>query len=70
MNVIRCDKLSTTVAAVRAHPDEYEKDFDAVAYLLPIINMHGPMLSIEVASITYSRPVKRQKTSPVYGTFN
>ena len=28
LNGIRCDKLSTVVAAVRAHPDKYEKDFE------------------------------------------
>ena len=30
LNVVRCDKMSTIVAAARAHPDKTEKDFDAV----------------------------------------
>ena len=34
LNGIRCDKLSTAVAAVRAHPDKYEKDFDTVVVFL------------------------------------
>ena len=29
LNDIRCDKLSTAVAAVRVHPDKYEKDLKA-----------------------------------------
>ena len=35
LNGIRCDELSTAVAKVRAHPDRYEKDFDAVVTFLP-----------------------------------
>ena len=34
LNKIRCDKLSTAVAAVRAHPDKCEKDFDVVVAFL------------------------------------
>ena len=34
LNSIRYEKLSTAVAAVRAHPDKYEKDFDAVVAFL------------------------------------
>ena len=34
LNGIRCDKLSTAVAAVRVHPDKYEKNFDAVVAFL------------------------------------
>ena len=34
LNGILCDNLSTVVAAVRAHPDKYEKDFDAVVTFL------------------------------------
>ena len=31
---IRCDKLSTIVTTVRAHPDKYGKDFDTVVPFL------------------------------------
>ena len=35
---IRCDMLSTTVAAIKMHPNVYEKDFDAaVAFLTKYI---------------------------------
>ena len=34
LNGIRCDKLFTAVTAVRANPDEYKKDFDAVVAFL------------------------------------
>ena len=34
LNGISCDKLSTAVTAVRAHPDKYEKDFDAIVTFL------------------------------------
>ena len=34
LNSMRCGKLSTAVAAVRAHTDKYEKDFDAVVTFL------------------------------------
>ena len=34
LNSIRYEKLSTAVATVRAHPDKYEKDFDAVVAFL------------------------------------
>ena len=30
LNGIKCDKLSTAVATVRAHPNKYEKEFDSV----------------------------------------
>ena len=43
LNGIRCDKLCTEVAAVRAHQDKYEKYFDAVvAFLTQHINKRGP----------------------------
>ena len=38
LNCIRCDKLSMVVATVRAHPDKYEKDFDAVVPSSPSIS--------------------------------
>ena len=34
LNDIRCDKLSTAIAAVRVHPDKYKKDFNAVVAFL------------------------------------
>ena len=34
LNSIKCDKMSTAAAAVRAHPDKYKKDFDAVVTIL------------------------------------
>ena len=34
LNGIRCDKLSTEVTTVRAHPDKYKKDFDTVVTFL------------------------------------
>ena len=53
LNGIRCDKLSTAVAAVRIHPDKYKKDFNAVvAFLTQYINKRSPTPSVKVASIT------------------
>ena len=34
LNDIRCDKLSTAVVTVRAHPDMYEKNFNTVVTFL------------------------------------
>ena len=34
LNCIRCDKMSTAVATVKAHPDKYEKEFDTVVTFL------------------------------------
>ena len=62
--------MSTAVAAVRAHPDRYEKDFDAlIAFLAQYIDRKAPTLSVKVASITQTRPAKRQKTSTSCSTF-
>ena len=36
LNVIRCDKLSTAVATVMAHPEKYQKDFDIVVTFHPV----------------------------------
>ena len=45
--------MLTAVAAVRAHPDRYEKDFDAVvAFLTQYIDKKTPTLSVKVASVT------------------
>ena len=62
--------MSTAVAAVRAYPDKYEKDFDAVvAFLSQYIDRKAPTLIVKVASVTHTRPAKRQKTSTNHGTF-
>ena len=70
LNGIRCNKLSTAVATVRAHPDRYKKDFDAVvAFLSKNIDKKAPTPSVKVASVTQTRPAKRQRTSTRHGTF-
>ena len=70
MNDIRCDKLSTAVDAVRAHPDRYEKDFDAVvAFLSQYIDKKAPTPSVKVAFITKTRCAKRHIASTSHGTF-
>ena len=70
LNGIRCNKLSTAVATVRAHPDKYEKDFDAIAtFFTQYIDKRAPTLSVEVASISQTRPAKQQKTDAAHGTF-
>ena len=64
LNSIRCDKLFTTVAAVRAYPDRYKKDFNAVvAFLSKYIDRKEPTKRVKFASITQTRLAKRQKTS-------
>ena len=66
---IMCDKLSTAVAIVKAHPDRYEKDFDTlVTYLSQYVEKLRPIMSVNVVSVTQSRPAKRQKTSEAHGT--
>ena len=41
--------MSTAVAAVRAHPDKCQKDFDAVvAFLTQYIDKKVPTLSVKV----------------------
>ena len=50
--------------AVRAHPDRYKKDFDAVVtFLFQYIDRKALTPSVKVAFITQTRPAKRQKTS-------
>ena len=62
--------MPTTVAAVRAQPDKYEKDFDAVvASLTHYIDKKAPTPSVKVASVTHTKPAKRQKTSTSCSTF-
>ena len=61
--------MSTTVNAVRAHPDMYKKDFDAVVtFLTKYINKKAPTPSVKVASIRRNRPGKRQKTYTAHFT--
>ena len=53
LNGNNCDKLSTAVAAARAHPDKYEKDFDAVvACLTQYFDKRAPTLRVKVASVS------------------
>ena len=62
--------MSTAVATVRAHPDKYKKDFDAVvAFLTQYIDKKAPTPSVKVASVTQTRHAKWQKTSTSLGTF-
>ena len=62
--------MSTAVAAVRVHPDKYEKEFDTiVAVVTQYINKRAPTLSLKVASVGQTRPAKWQKTSTRHGTF-
>ena len=70
LNGIKCNKLSTSVATVRAHPDKYEKDFNAVVtFLIHYINKRTPTLSVKVASVSQNRPAKQQKMGTTHGTF-
>ena len=56
--------MSTSVAAVRAHPEKYEKDFGTVvAFLTQYINKKASTPSVKVASFTPIKATKRQKTS-------
>ena len=44
--------MFTTVAAVRAHPDKYEKGFNAVvSFLTQYNNKRALTLSVKVASV-------------------
>ena len=70
MNGFSCDKLSTAVTTVRAHPDKYKKDFDAVvAFFTQYIDKRAQKLSKKVASVTQTKPAKWQKISASHGTF-
>ena len=58
LNGIRCDKLSTAVAAVKMHLDKYEKDFDAViSFLSQYIKKGAPTMDIihwtELTTLNY-----------------
>ena len=70
LNSIRCEKLSTAVTAVMAHPDKYEKDFNAVvAFLTQYIDKRASTPSVKVAPVAQNTPAKWQKTSSNHGTF-
>ena len=70
LNSMRCDKLSTAVAAVRVHTDKYEKVFDAVvASITQYIDKRESGPSVKVASISQTRPANQQKTSTTHGIF-
>ena len=63
--------MSTAVAAVRAHPDRYEKNFKAVvAFLFQYIDRKAPTPRVKVVSVNQTRPAKRQMTSASCGIFN
>ena len=65
---IRCDKLSIADAAVRAHPDKYKKDFDAVVtFLTQYKDKKEPIQSVKVASMVQTRTAKQQKTTMYLG---
>ena len=69
-NGIRCDKLSTAVMTVRAHPDKYEKDFNAVVtFLTWYIDKRLPTPSMKIASVAQNRLAMWQKTSASHGNF-
>ena len=54
-----------------AHPDRYEKDFDAiVTFLSQYIDKKAPTPSVKVASVGQNKPAKWQKTITTCGTFN
>ena len=53
VNGIKCDKLSTAVAAIRAHQDKNKKDFNVVvAFLTQYIDKRSPTPSVKVVSVT------------------
>ena len=62
--------MSTTVTAVRAHPDKNEKDVNAiVAFLTQYIDKRAPTPSVKVVFVSHNRTAKRQKISASCGTF-
>ena len=70
LNGIRCDKLFTAVPTVRAHLDNYKKDFNAVvSFLSQCIDKKAWTPSVKVASVGQNRPANWQKTSTTIGTF-
>ena len=70
MNGIKCDKLSTAIATVRAHPDKYKNDFDTIdVFLSQYIDKKAPTPSVKITSVNQNRHIKQQKTSATHGTF-
>ena len=62
--------MSTAVATAMAHPDKYEKDFDAiVAFLTQYRDKRALTPSMKVASASQNRLSKWQRTSATCGTF-
>ena len=56
--------MSTAVATVRVHPDQYKKNFDAVVTILTqYMGKRAPTLSVKVAYVDQTRPDKQQKIS-------
>ena len=56
LNSIRCDKLFTAVATVRACPDKHEKDFDAVfTIFIQYVDKREPTSSVKVTSLPSSK---------------
>ena len=52
------------------HPDKYKKDFDTVvAFLTQYIDKNAPTLSVNIVSVTHTRPAKWQKTSKTHGAY-
>ena len=59
LNGIRCNKLSTAVATVRAHPEKYEKNFNAViAFFNQYIEKKAPKPSVKITSVGQNRLTK------------
>ena len=66
LNGIKCDKLSTAVAAVRSHPDKYEKKFDAVVtFLTQYINKRAPTPGMKVALVAQTKPAQSRRPALV-----
>ena len=62
--------MSTAIAAVRVHPNKYEKNIDAiVTFLSQYIDKKATTPSVKVASVTKTRAAKWQKTSTTHGFF-
>ena len=62
--------MSTAVATERAHPEKYEKNFNAVvAVLTQYIDKRASTPSVRAASVTKTRYARQQKTSASCGTF-
>ena len=70
LNGIRCDTLSTAVAAVRVHSDKYENYFDpVVTFLTHYINKRSTTPSLKVSSVMQTRPTNWQMINAGHCTF-